>query len=375
MIYDTGEYRVKLKIPTDNFVFYHFWLDQALDIHNFKETIKSNIPNSDTLIILFGGFHNLNNHDFWFPVLNQLVKEIPNPVVVFDGNLSKANKVTPEFYYYPVSMFERVSVIFFKEQLYNETAYIRRHHASTFGTRHPIYGIRKNNGFGVTRPKKFYWASSKDWVSRRYLLSGLIKNNLLEDNYVNYKCVISMITERYLETRFSEECRGHIKEECQSIDHLVPLPPLDDTIEFNLTDRRFYDDTYCSIITDTFFDFGPFLSEKVFNAMLHGHIFLFLGSPRTLAWLRNKGYSTFDSIIDTSYDLIDDNGLRLIEARKSILNFLNRPIEKIKEDYIKVLPELRHNKNLVLKQRPDLEIRDIFQNILNEHRKTNSNIS
>lgn len=91
--------------------------------------------------------------------------------------------------------------------------------------------------------------------------------------------------------------------------------------------------------------------------------------------MRKCGYHTFDSIIDTSYDSIVDNAERLFAARNSLLRFLNRPLDLIRDDYVKCIPSLQHNKELLSKQRPDLLITEYIQKLLNEHRKTNSNIS
>lgn len=345
MIY-SGEYNIQFDIPTDNFVLYNVSPGDLANIQSYITNIKQSIKNKSTLIILFSGFENLYEDPEWIEPLNDFAEQIPNPIVMFNGKLSESS-IVPRFPYYRISLFDHVSNV-------------------------NLYSVPE---LRIDKPHKFYWASSKDLYPRRYVLAGLVKNNLLENSLINYKCISSNIPSAWLHGRFDIAYINDIENECSTIAHLLPLPPLDDTIEFNLTEPLFYTNSYLGIVTDTFYETEIFLSEKVFNAMNYYQIFFYIGPAGTLEYLRNKGYNTFDSIIDTSYDSIEDNAQRLFAARKSLLNFLNRPISAIRSDYIKVVPELENNKKLVSKQRPDLLITKYIQQVLDEHRKTNSNFS
>jgi hypothetical protein len=72
-----------------------------------------------------------------------------------------------------------------------------------------------------------------------------------------------------------------------------------------------YDRTACSIVLETHFDAdgsrGAFLTEKTFKCLKHGHPFVLFAPAGSLQALRRMGYKTFDSVIDTSYDHIEDN--------------------------------------------------------------------
>jgi hypothetical protein len=64
-----------------------------------------------------------------------------------------------------------------------------------------------------------------------------------------------------------------------------------------------------------------------------------------------QGYRTFNSIIDESYDLIDNHHDRLVALTKTFIEFASRPIEEIHEIYMQCLPILEHNRERVY-QRP-----------------------
>lgn len=338
MIYETGEYDVRLDIPTDNFVVRNLYNSHLEGITGFMHDIP--VQNSSTVIILLGAFQCIQERDFWVKPLNDFCRSVPNPVIVFTGKLTcdDPNDLTVplEFAFHRIGMFDLVSNI----------------HCS-------------QSTLQLDKKHKFYWASSKDWYTRRYILAGLVKNNLLENNLVNYKCIHSDIPGDWCQRRLGS-LAAQVEQECESIKHLVPLEPIDNTIEFMQTNIEFYSNSYLGIVIDTFYDTGVFISEKVYNAMNYHQIFFYLGHQGTLSYLRKQGYETFDNIIDTRYDAINDPGRRLIAARKSLMAFLTQPIEKIKSAYEHAVPAIEHNKQLLQKQRPDLIITKHIENLLNE---------
>jgi hypothetical protein len=219
----------------------------------------------------------------------------------------------------------------------------------------------------VEKKYKFYWASTKDWYTRRFILAGLVHNNLHHNNLINYKCIHGHIHSDYLNPKFDIKSHKIIQQECDSIKHLVPFPSIDEGDSFEVTPTEFYTNSYLGIITDTFFELGVFLSEKIFNAINYQQLFFYIGPAKTLEYLRSQGYQTFDNIFDTEYDTIEDNAARLFAARQSLINFLQQPIAKIHEDYIKAIPAIQHNKNLLMQQKPDKKFTQAIESVLNEH--------
>ena len=346
-MYDTGEYYIQLSIPTNNYVVRNLFPIHLESISTYVGQIS--VQNNDTLIVLLGAFQCIQVRDFWVQPLDEFSRSVPNPVIVFTGKLTEDFEYqmpNTKFGYYRTSMFEAVSNLYWSKVNPNKN-WIED-------------SYRKRN-------KKFYWASTKDWYTRRYILSGLIQNNLLDDGLVNYKCVYTDIPGNWLNYNVDPSLINQIEKECDLISNRVPLPHLDNTVEFYQTNIDFYLDSFLGIVTDTFYDQGVFFSEKIFNAMNYQQLFFYFGYQGSLQYLKNKGYEIFDDIIDTSYDNIAEPGARLIAARKSLLDFLNQPIEKIRQAYEKKLPAIIHNKNHVQQQRPDLEFTNTIQNYLNEH--------
>ena len=92
-------------------------------------------------------------------------------------------------------------------------------------------------------------------------------------------------------------------------------------------------------------------------------MFIIVGQAGSLDLVRSLGYQTFSSIIDESYDAVLDNEQRLAMVTKEILRFISRPIEEIREDYIKVKDIIQHNRDLIYKQRFD----DRLQTLLDQY--------
>jgi hypothetical protein len=92
--------------------------------------------------------------------------------------------------------------------------------------------------------------------------------------------------------------------------------------DHHLLEPEHYTNSYCSIILETHFDAdgsgGAFLTEKIFRAIKHGHPFVIVGCPGSLAVLRNLGYRTFDHAINNSYDTVTNNTERWIQCRSAI---------------------------------------------------------
>jgi len=351
MIYDLGEYNVKLQIPTSNFYYTPFTSHHTQYMWDFIPAVEEHIDNPDKLIILSGVFDNLHEYDHWIKPLNDFKEKHKNKLVVFTGRLTPDNNLTvkPTFHYYRINFFDHVSNVNCKEPTINFDVLAQ-----------------------IERKHKFYWASTKDWYPRRYLLANLFDNNLINDNLINYKCLYSNIPSDYLETRVSIEYQNLIKNKCDEIADKIPLPHLDNTIEFNVTNPKIYNNAYVGIVTDTFYadyyvNTQIFLSEKIYQAINHNQLFFYIGPPHTLDYLENQGYHVFRDVFDTSYDNIEDNGLRLIKATESITNFLNQPLETIRLIYNSNAKKIYQNKVLLRSQKKDVLIYNLLRKVLYEY--------
>jgi len=114
----------------------------------------------------------------------------------------------------------------------------------------------------------------------------------------------------------------------------------------SLVDFRYYSDSYCNIVMETHFDAdqsgGTFLTEKTFKPIKHGQMFFIAGPAGSLQALRNLGYRTFDSVLDNSYDEIQDNTQRWQALKQSLVQAKHNLIEIFNT----AVPDIEHNQQL-----------------------------
>lgn len=124
---------------------------------------------------------------------------------------------------------------------------------------------------------------------------------------------------------------------------------LDDTSHnrHNIQINSHFRNSYINIVIETFFCVdggqGTFLTEKTFKPIKHGQLFLLVAPPGSLQVLKNLGYRTFDTLIDPSYDKIQNHTERWRRLR-SIIAHLNTC--NLHEIYLQALPDLIHNQEL-----------------------------
>jgi hypothetical protein len=114
--------------------------------------------------------------------------------------------------------------------------------------------------------------------------------------------------------------------------------------------ETFYKDIFCDIVTESRFaqPTGNY-SEKVYQPMLYKKPFILAAPPKTLQFLKEQGFKTFDEFWDESYDneLIHEN--RLFSIFNLIDEIDDKSIKELQIIYDKMAPILDHNYNLVMK--------------------------
>jgi hypothetical protein len=103
-------------------------------------------------------------------------------------------------------------------------------------------------------------------------------------------------------------------------------------------------DAFWHIVTETVFYYDKLhLTEKIFKPIVSKQPFMLLEAPGNLAYLKSYGFKTFDSIIDESYDLIQDNDLRTEAVVEQLHWYCNLTPDQ-KTDVIQHLePIIQHN--------------------------------
>jgi hypothetical protein len=103
-------------------------------------------------------------------------------------------------------------------------------------------------------------------------------------------------------------------------------------------------DAFWHVVTETVFYYDKLhLTEKIFKPIVSKQPFMLLAAPGNLAYLKSYGFKTFDSVIDESYDLIQDNDARVEAVVNQLHWYCNlTPGEKI--DIIRQLePIIQYN--------------------------------
>ena len=93
-----------------------------------------------------------------------------------------------------------------------------------------------------------------------------------------------------------------------------------------------------------------FITEKTFKAYYYELPVLVVGLPRTYMHLRSLGYTTFPEFWDESFDIEEDDTIRLELIKRQIINYLEKPFEEIHDIFWskQVQEKLEHNKNIFL---------------------------
>lgn len=227
----------------------------------------------------------------------------------------------------------------------------------------------------IDKPNKKFSIMSRRYVKDRlFLFCELIKNNLLKDCYYSFHNV-NPYSKQVIAT--IEEIKQCLPVEYQTTEILSWVENIPYYIENSYDDYTYqYSDKIYNtllnscfhIVIETIFDEGiyncnstnivPWITEKTYKTIACKRIFLCYGMPGTLSTLKEMGFKTFDSIIDESYDSIEDPVARrnsLIQEIKKIsmlqdheiLNILQN-VKNITDHNLELLKEKQHkewNKN------------------------------
>lgn len=164
----------------------------------------------------------------------------------------------------------------------------------------------------------------KNW--REYFVYNLCRHAVLGENYISYGNYISAGHDDSIlwhpgNLGLGYESQQRVGERCdlQVPDNqwLSELPLQADQLTLNqhndhsLIINEHFQDSYWNIVMETVLGkddgTGPiFLTEKTLKPIRNGQAFVILGCPGSLQLLQDRGYQTFGTIIDESYDQVDD---------------------------------------------------------------------
>ena len=127
-----------------------------------------------------------------------------------------------------------------------------------------------------------------------------------------------------------------------------------------------YEKTALSIVLETHFDAdgsnGSFLTEKTFKCLKHGHPFVLFAPAGSLASLRQMGYRTFDSAIDSTYDTVTDNTERYLAVIRCIRELALQDPNRL---YNACVADLEHNQQVFLASKWN-RLNSLYERLHNE---------
>jgi hypothetical protein len=168
---------------------------------------------------------------------------------------------------------------------------------------------------------------NNDRSYRIYFVSLLKEKNLLPHGQVSFNVTDNLFDDWQDETadpnsKLSANAKQHAEYHLVSIDKLIidqaELPGsasanIPRTIDSWMpVEKKPKDiDAFWHIVTETVFYYDKLhLTEKIFKPIVSKQPFMLLAAPGNLAYLKSYGFKTFDTVIDESYDLIQDNDHR-----------------------------------------------------------------
>ena len=166
---------------------------------------------------------------------------------------------------------------------------------------------------------------------RQALIAKLQERNLLDnalwsDLSANIK--ISSLVDDFYNGKISSISINATK-------HNMSCPPL-------IINPALYTETYFTVVTETNFEIPyTFCTEKIYKPILMGHPFIAVSNYKFYQHLKDRGYKTFDALIDESFDNIENNEDRLT----SIVNSIDKLCQQDLDDFLaKAKPICEHNR-------------------------------
>jgi hypothetical protein len=204
----------------------------------------------------------------------------------------------------------------------------------------------------VVRPYKYSFISmnriiNNDRSYRIYFVSKLKELGLLDKGLVSFNVTDNVFDDWQDEvsdpnSKLSESAKQHAEKHLVNVNKLViDRASLPGSASADIPRDQ---DVFWNIVTETVFYYTKLhLTEKIFKPIVSKQPFMLLAAPGNLAYLKSYGFKTFDSVIDESYDAIEDNDAR-ISAVVEQLAWYCALSDKEKTDVMRAIePIVLHN--------------------------------
>jgi hypothetical protein len=309
----TDSYNIDLDISNDiTCSFNRIWENDIFDLDSYIK--KLSVTDDHSVIILWSADTRFNLNDRRVIKLNEFYHTIKNPMAIFTGVLDFIKPNFLDIHCQGINLFQHVAKI----------------------------SQPQNRSIVLEKSKKYLFMSTKDYLSRRYILQYLLNNGFEDQGIIAYKCL-----QKSFDENFGKDV-GHIKNACESINTQIPIVGFDGPLyNYDEVPEDIINDTYLSILTETYYQGPIFFSEKIYYAMLYNHFFIYLGPTYSLKYLKSLGFKTWGHIIDESYDDIEDPADRLFAVTRTIDKFLQKSLDEITHLYTENIDIIDHNRKLI----------------------------
>ena len=190
----------------------------------------------------------------------------------------------------------------------------------------------------VVKPYKYDFISmnriiNNDRSYRIYFVSQLKAQGLLSHGQVSFNVTDNLFDDWRDEvadpaSKLSEQAKQHAEQHLVDIDKLIiDRAELPGSASASIPRDT---DAFWQVVTETVFYYNKLhLTEKIFKPIANKQPFMLLAAPGNLAYLKSYGFKTFDSVIDESYDLIQDHDARTEAVVRQLCWYCNlTPDEK-----------------------------------------------
>lgn len=167
-----------------------------------------------------------------------------------------------------------------------------------------------------------------DRAYRKIFVTKLKENNLLDNGLVSYGVTNEPVTDERLVIDQEQISATASADILRSLD--CPGQP-----DYS---------AFWHIVTETVFYYDKLhLTEKIFKPIVSKQPFMLLAAPGNLAYLKSYGFKTFDSVIDESYDLIQDDHERIDAVVTQIKWYCNLSQEEKSRVIERLAPIVEYN--------------------------------
>lgn len=214
---------------------------------------------------------------------------------------------------------------------------------------HAHLGCDHNKAYSLSASKNFKYMFGKTAKHERVIMAHLLQQAGLLTN-----SVVSCI----LESQYIGQVAQHTSEMyCQWLKQDVPADDIElllsdmagspDNVRFSYFvdadgnptnhcpgypyDHTLFSDTRVSIIPETYYfaTHAKFVTEKTYKAIHNHHPFVLMAAPGMLTQLQHRGYCTFHSVCDESYDVCSNDRKRLgliVSAAQQLADCTDRAV-------------------------------------------------